>query len=63
MKTQPIYTTAKSHGIQVTTVKRKRRRIGTMPAYLKNELNAMSTTERTRVRIAVSMAMVTLLNQ
>ena len=43
--------------------KRPRRRIGQMPAYLKKELNAMSTPERARTRIAVGMAMVTLLNQ
>lgn len=42
---------------------RRRRRIGQMSDTLKKELNAMSTTERTRMRIAVGMAMVTLLNQ
>lgn len=62
MKT-PIYSTTKCHGIQVTTAKRKRRRIGTMPERLQNELDAMSTNERTLARIAVGMAMVTLLNQ
>ena len=45
------------------TGKWPRRRIGQMPDALKKELNAMSTTERTRMRIAVGMAMVTLLNQ
>lgn len=43
--------------------KRPRRRIGQMSDTLKKELNAMSTTERARMRIAVGMAMVTLLNQ
>lgn len=45
------------------TGKRPRRRIGQMSDALKKELNAMNTTERTRMRIAVGMAMVTLLNQ
>ena len=63
MKTQPIYTTAKSHVVQATTVRKKRRRIGTMPERLKKELNAMDKFERVRIGIAVSMAMVTLLNQ
>lgn len=58
-----IYTTTQCHGVQVTTVRNKRRRIGTMPERLQNELNAMNTTERARIRIAVGMAMVTLLNQ
>lgn len=60
---QPIYTTTKCHGVQATTVRKKRRRIGTMPERLQNELNAMSTNERTLARIAVGMAMVTLLNR
>ena len=63
MKTQPIYSTTQSHGIQATTVRKKRRRIGTMPERLQNELNAMDKFERVRMGIAVSMAMVTLLNQ
>lgn len=42
---------------------RKRRRIGQMSDTLKKELNAMSSPERARIRIAVGMAMVTLLNQ
>lgn len=62
MKT-PIYSTTQCHGIQVTTVRKKRRRIGAMPERLQNELNAMSTNERTLTRIAAGMAMVTLLNQ
>lgn len=45
------------------TGKRPRRRIGQMPERLKKELEAMSVTERARIRIAVGMAMVTLLNQ
>lgn len=45
------------------TGKRPRRRIGQMSDALKKELNAMSTAERARMRIAVGMAMVTLLNQ
>lgn len=42
---------------------RKRRRIGQMPERLKNELNAMDKFDRVRMGIAVSMAMVTLLNR
>lgn len=60
MKTQPIYTTGKCHAVQS---KKPRRRIGTMSAALKKELNAMDTYERLRVGIAVSMAMVTLINR
>ena len=59
----PIYSTTQCHGIQATTVRKKRRRIGAMPERLQNELNAMSTNERALTRIAVGMAMVTLLNQ
>ena len=59
MKT-PIYSTGKCHAVQS---KRQRRRIGQMSAELKNELKAMPLFERTRMGIAVSMAMVTLLNR
>lgn len=62
MKT-PIYSTTQCHGTQVTTVRKKRRRIGTMPERLRNELNAMDKFDRARLGIAVSMAMVTLLNR
>ena len=58
-----IYTTTQCHGVQVTPTRKKRRRIGTMPERLKNELNELSQTDRARIGIAVGMAMVTLLNQ
>ena len=60
MKMQPVYTTTQCHAVQR---KPRRRRIGETPERLKKELNAMDKFERVRLGIAVSMAMVTLLNR